>query len=51
MDLTGIDESVGEMFCVVAMGLYIFGTFASFDINAGLVALAAYIFITWKWLD
>ena len=51
MDLTGIDESVGDMFCVVACGLYIFGTFASFTFDAGLVALLFYIFITWKWLD
>lgn len=51
MDLTGIDESVVEMFFVVACALYIFGTFASFDINVGRVALASYIFITWKGLD
>ena len=51
MDLTGIDESVGDMFCVVACGLYIFGTFASFTFDAGLAALALYIFITWIWLD
>lgn len=51
MDLTVMDESVGEMFCVVAMGLYIFGTFANFTLGADVAALALYIFITWKWLD
>lgn len=51
MDLTGIDEHIGEMFCVVACGLYIFATFASFTFYAGLVAGGLYILITWIWLD
>lgn len=51
MDLTGIDESIYEMFCVVACGLYIFATFASFTFGAGVFFLLAYIFIIWIWLD
>lgn len=51
MDLTGVDENVFQMLIWWICLLFIFGTFASFTLTAGLVAGGLYILITWIWLD
>lgn len=51
MDLYGVEHEIIKASIVMTIGLYIFGTFASFTFGTGLVALTLYIFIIWIWLD
>lgn len=51
MDLIGLDEDIYSMIAWYIMLIFLFTTFFEFNLAAGLIVSAVYIFVTWIWLE
>lgn len=51
MDLMGLDEDIYSMVLWYIMLIFLFTAFFKFNLAAGLIVSAVYIFVTWMWLE